>query len=149
MFGGKIALIMGTVILMMGGAFYAYFSYAQAEMKVLQENAAKLETAFQTQKATTLALEARMVQFQEENQKLTKDLRKAEEYKDELIGKLQRHDLTRLSEQKPKLIEKRINNATKKLFDDIEQLTAETIIKGLEVMNQELDKQIEKQDPKQ
>ena len=50
--------------------------------------------------------------------------KEAEKYKDELLNKFQRHDLSLLSLKKPGLIEKRVNNATKKVFDDIERLTA-------------------------
>ena len=46
-----------------------------------------------------------------------------EEYRNELISKLQKHDLTRLSHQKPGMIEKRINNGTQKVFDSLESLT--------------------------
>jgi len=48
----------------------------------------------------------------------------AEDYKNELIGKLQKHDLTRLSYRKPGLIEKRINNGTQNIFDSLESLTS-------------------------
>ena len=51
------------------------------------------------------------------------ELAAATKYKDELIEKLQKHDLTRLSLKKPGLIEKRINNGTKQLFESFESLT--------------------------
>ena len=54
------------------------------------------------------------------------ELAEATKYKDELINKLQKHDLTRLSLKKPGLIEKRINNGTKKLFESFESLTGNT-----------------------
>ena len=47
---------------------------------------------------------------------------------DDLRKKLHKHNLTRLSIKKPGLIEKRINNGTKKLFDNIESLTAHPVI---------------------
>jgi hypothetical protein len=52
-------------------------------------------------------------------------LRESETYKDELIGKLRKHNLTKLAEQNPGLIETRINDATQKLFNDFEQITTE------------------------
>ena len=46
--------------------------------------------------------------------------KEAEAYQDELASKLRRHDLTALTLQKPALIEKRVNNATAKIFDQLE-----------------------------
>lgn len=48
----------------------------------------------------------------------------AEDYKDKLITLLQRHDLTALTLEKPGLVETRVNNATKKVFEDIESITS-------------------------
>lgn len=63
--------------------------------------------------------------FQAElNTELQKKLQESEVYKDNLISKLQKHDLAALSLKKPGLIEKRINDATKKVFDEIEADTA-------------------------
>jgi hypothetical protein len=66
----------------------------------------------------------------EENQakdltELGKNLIKAESYNDELRAKLGRHNLLYLAAKKPKLIEKRINNATKKIFNDITDITTD------------------------
>ena len=44
--------------------------------------------------------------------------------KDELALKLAEHDLEMLSRLKPKLIEKRINDGTKALFDSFMSITA-------------------------
>ena len=52
------------------------------------------------------------------------ELRKAEEYKDELNEKLREHNLTKLSAAKPGLIEKRVNEATSKIFKELETITA-------------------------
>ena len=45
------------------------------------------------------------------------------EYKNKLIGKLRKHNLQKLSMQKPGLVEKKINNGTKKLFRSLEHIT--------------------------
>ena len=54
---------------------------------------------------------------------LNKDLRKAEVYGDELRNTLNKHNLTHLANKKPGLIEKRMQNATDKLWDDLESIT--------------------------
>ena len=50
-------------------------------------------------------------------------LDKANDYKNTLIDKLRKHDLAKLSMKKPGMMEKRINNGTKKLFRSLESLT--------------------------
>ena len=55
---------------------------------------------------------------------LNTGLREAEKYKDEITEKLQKHNLTRLSAAKPGLIEKRVNEATSKIFKELEEITA-------------------------
>ena len=62
------------------------------------------------------------------NKDLQMKLNEAEEYGDDLRKKLHKHNLTRLSIKKPGLIEKRINDGTKKLFKSIESLTAMPVV---------------------
>ena len=54
---------------------------------------------------------------------LNEDLRKSEEYGDELRATLNKHNLTHLANKKPGLIEQRMQNATDKLWDDLESIT--------------------------
>ena len=58
------------------------------------------------------------------NKELQLKYREAEKYGDELSKKLREHDLTRLTLRKPGLIEKRVNDATKKVFEELESSTA-------------------------
>ena len=64
--------------------------------------------------------------FDELNKELQSDLDKANSYKNTLIDKLRKHDLAKLSMKKPGLVEKKINNGTKKLFRSLESLTGAT-----------------------
>ena len=57
------------------------------------------------------------------NNELQTKLSKANDYRDTLIGKLRKHNLAKLSLQKPGLVEKKINNGTKKLFKSLEELS--------------------------
>ena len=64
--------------------------------------------------------------FEELNKELQVKLDKANQYRDTLIDKLRKHDLAKLSLKKPGLVEKKINNGTKKLFRSLESLTGAT-----------------------
>jgi hypothetical protein len=77
---------------------------------------------------TVKSLQANQEKFATLNKDLQMKLNKAEEYGDDLRKKLHKHDLTRLSIKKPGLIEKRINDGTKKLFERIESLTALPVV---------------------
>ena len=57
------------------------------------------------------------------NVQLQQDLQRAESYGDELRATLQKHNLTSLAQRKPGLIEKRMQNATNKLWDDLRGIT--------------------------
>ena len=115
-----------VVLGLVGGAVYGgwyYYKDTQARIQTLTENNAKLEQATQTQKQTIDVLIADAKKFAKLNSELQTNLIKANGYKNELIGKLRKHNLTRLSQQKPGLVEKRINNGTKKLLESFQSLT--------------------------
>ena len=121
--------VMIVVVGLVGGAIYGakyYYDSTQARIAQLQENNAKLEVANQTNQATINRLAQDAAALESQNQQLSKDLQEASKYKDELIAKLQKHDLSRLSLRKPGLIESRINNGTKQVFDTLESISGNT-----------------------
>ena len=107
-----------------GYGAYAYYQDTQQRIATLQQNNAKLETVAKANELTINSLQESQEKFATLNLELQGKLDEAEKYGDELRKKLHKHDLTRLSIKKPGLIEKRINNGTQKLFDNIESLTA-------------------------
>ena len=116
-----------VVLGLVGGVFYGgwyYYKDTQARIATLTENSAKLEVAAQTQKQTIDTLQADAKKYAKLNSQLQTKLEKANDYKNTLLGKLRKHNLTKLSAQKPALIEKKINNASKKLLESFESLTA-------------------------
>jgi hypothetical protein len=121
--GMKLVMIMGAVMVVMTLAFSWYYKDTQRRMGVLHENNAKLEVAVRANElalATTRADAARNAAL---NFQLQTKLQESEAYGDRLQAIFQKHNLTVLSLKKPGLIEKRMNDATKKLFADI---TADT-----------------------
>ena len=119
------------VVGLLGGVVYgayAYYQDTQQRIATLQQNNAKLETVAKTNELTINSLKESQEKFATLNKDLQMKLDKAEEYGDDLRKKLHKHDLTRLSIKKPGLIEKRINNGTKKLFERIESLTALPVV---------------------
>ena len=118
--------ILIAVIGLIGGVLYGgyyYYKDTQARIAVLTENSAKLEQATNTKKQTIDTLVEDATKYRELNKELNTKLEAANDYKNTLIDKLRKHDLAKLSLKKPGLVEKRINNGTKKLFKSLEELT--------------------------
>ena len=118
--------ILIVVVGLVGGVVYGgyyYYKDTQSRIQTLTENNSKLEIATQQQEQTINTLVEDAKKFAELNNELQIKLDKANQYKDVLIDKLRKHDLANLSMKKPGLVEKRINNGTKKLFRSLENLT--------------------------
>ena len=121
----KIYLLVIVLSLVGGSAYGAYYYYkdSQERIRILTENTAKLETAKKLHDDTINA----MIEDREKFAALTKELQtnldRANIYKDVLIGKLRKHNLAKLSLRKPGLVEKKINDGTRKLFRSLEKIS--------------------------
>ena len=117
------------VIALLGGAAYAakyYYDTTQATIAQLRENNAKLEVANEENQQTIKKMGEDAKRLNALTDQLSADLRKAEKYGDELRNTLNKHDMTHLANKKPGLIEKRMQNATDKLWDDLESVTSDS-----------------------
>ena len=104
----------------MGGGALWYYKDTQSTIATLRDNNSKLMMVAETNQETINSM-ARDYEIAQENMLVLQERAKeAEVYQDELAAKLRRHDLTALTLQKPGLIEKRVNNATAKIFDELE-----------------------------
>ena len=118
--------ILIAVVGLVGGVVYGgyyYYKDTQSRIQTLTENNVKIMAAKEAQDNTINTLIADREKFDKLNKQLQVKLDKANEYRDTLIDKLRKHDLAKLSMKKPGLVEKRINNGTKKLFRSLETLT--------------------------
>ena len=118
-----------TIILLaiLSGLCYTAYSYVmmtRAEIATLRENSAKLEGAIQQSQETITQMQRQQVQIEDATKELRIGLEKAEVYQDEISQKLRDHNLTKLANAKPGLIQKRVNDATQKLFKEMEEITA-------------------------
>jgi uncharacterized protein HemX len=104
------------------GAYY-YYKDTQQRIQTLSENNAKLEVAAKLQEETINTMIEDRQKFEEINRELQKELQTAERYGDQLRATLQKHNLTHLANKKPGLIEKRMQNATNRLWDDLADIT--------------------------
>ena len=121
--GMKLAGIMLVLMIAMAGAFKWYYESSQARISTLVENQAKLETAVKINEDSIRLMREESEKQAKLNQQLQADFQKAEQYGDQLRNTLQKHNLTYLAETKPGLIEKRMQDATNKLWDDLAAIT--------------------------
>ena len=120
--------ILIVVLGLVGGAVYGasyYYKDTQKRIAQLQQNNAKLEVANQTNQKTIKKMKENAEQLNALTDQLQIELRKAEEYGDELRATLNKHNLTHLANKKPGLIEKRMQDATDKLWKDLESATGD------------------------
>tara|TARA_B100000287_G_C20629430_1_gene779160 strand:+ start:826 stop:1209 length:384 start_codon:yes stop_codon:yes gene_type:complete len=105
-----------VLILVLGGATY----WLWGERETLIENQAKLELAIEEQK---LAMQVMKENFEKQGKaliNLTNKNAQIEAEKAEYLDIFRRHNLNKLAEAKPGLIESRINKGTAAVFGDIE-----------------------------
>ena len=120
------------LILVLAGGAYAYHTttVSKAEAKiarlesnavVLKENAAKLDAAFEAEKLAREQSERNLQAQLQAVGKLTEANNEMQAEMEDYLSIFKRHDLTRLARAKPGLVEPRINNSTKKVFEQIEK----------------------------
>lgn len=119
----KIYIIGSIIIGLIGFGLKWYIEKLHSEINNLKTDIETLETVNKEniQLIDTLKKENKknLISLKDLSQKLEK----SKEYQNSLLEKLINHDLTKLSNQKPGLIENRVNNATKELFDELENIT--------------------------
>ena len=116
-------IIMG-IIGSVGYGGYIYYKDTQARIQTLAENSAKLEQAAELQNNTIATLEADAKKYAELNNQLQAKLVSANKYKNELLGKLRKINLSKVSAEEPAVWERKINNASKKVLESFESITA-------------------------
>ena len=117
-----------VVVGLVGGAVwggYTYYKDTQQRISTLTQNNAKLKSANDTNTATIQQLNKNALALNQLFDDLGSELKKAEQYGDELRNTLRKHNLTHLANKKPGMIEKRMQNATDKLWDNLESITSD------------------------
>ena len=115
------------VIALLGGAAYAakyYYDTTQATIAQLRENNAKLEVVAKENEQVVRTMRVETARLNDLNRSLQGKLSRAEESRERLLTRLQEINLKKESMVNPVEIEKRINDGTDKMFDDLESITS-------------------------
>ena len=112
-------------IILGGGIIgYLYYTNTQAELTELREYNMAMELQVKTQNET---IDKMSKQYEQQAQALGELTSKNAEIEAEMTRYLdifRRHNLSKLAAAKPGLIEPRVNNATKEVFDSLESDSA-------------------------
>ena len=115
-------IIMG-VLGAVGYGGYMYYKDTQSRIATLTANNAKLETAVQISEQSIATLQSDIAKNAELNRSLQNELQTAEKYGDQLPDTLRKHNLTHLANKKPSLIERKMQNATNRLWACLADIT--------------------------
>ena len=105
------------------GAYY-YYNDTQQRLATLRDNNAKLEVVNKENQTTIKMMKDNYEKQSKLNKELSAKLYVAEVYGNELRKKLSKIDLPAASLNRPKETEERINNASQKVLDMLESITA-------------------------
>jgi ATP/maltotriose-dependent transcriptional regulator MalT len=108
----KIYAMIGVAVATMVAGFYWYYQDSQKRIMDLMANQAKLETAVAIQEATIKQQQEDMAKQAATLEKVNDAFAKAQADKQNLTDKLMKHDLGKLAEKKPGLVEEKINRGT-------------------------------------
>ena len=105
------------------GAYY-YYNDTQQRLATLRDNNAKLEVVNKENQTTIKMMKDNYEKQSKLNKELSAKLKDAEVYGNELRKKLSKIDLPAASLNRPEETEKRINDASQKVLDILESITA-------------------------
>ena len=129
-------LKMLPIMIVIAGAGYAYHTTVvsqkdaiiarlESNAVTLKENAMRLETAFESEKAARERSENNLQAQLQAVGELTEKNTAMQAEMDDYLSIFKRHNLTKLARAKPGLIEPRINNGTQEVFRAIEEASKE------------------------
>jgi hypothetical protein len=124
MFGLERYFLIGTIVASLVGGAYVYVSWQSSEIQTLTKDNVRLTEVAERNAIAVRSMKAQVAKQRVENKELEAALNKSEETREEMLRIFRDHDLTNLATQKPGLIEKRINDGTRKAFDDLESITS-------------------------
>ena len=119
--------MMVIVIGLVGGVVYGGFYFyqdAQKRIATLQQNNAKLEIVAKENGQVVKSMRVETARLNDLNSNLQGKLSRAEESREQLLTRLQEINLKKQSMVNPVEIEKRINDGTDEMFNDLESITS-------------------------
>lgn len=119
----KLVLVQLAIIVAIGGVGYFYFNHTQDKIAKLEQDKTKLETAVNVQTQTIKSLENFWLEQQEQIKTLQSSLNDSESRRRNLEVRLRKMNLEAQARANRVDLENRMNAATKRAFEQLEELT--------------------------
>ena len=125
--GFKLSIILGGLLIatISGSAFY--IKYLNNQVSTLKANQVILTDKIAEQNESIKNYLKKQKETMEQMEFLEAERREAMRSVTELRNKFARHDLNNLALMKPGLIENRVNKGSKRVFDELMQITSQDI----------------------
>ena len=124
-FGG-LSMYMGIVLLVVIAGSAAYFKYSQDKLAEANQLVAAQTARAESAEANLEFMQESLARQQKNLGKLADESVLIRREQQETINIFSEHDIQKLAEAKPNLIETRVNRGTKRVFDELEAITDPT-----------------------
>jgi|TARA_R110002072_G_scaffold250746_1_gene409481 hypothetical protein len=121
--GFKLAIILGALLVASLAGSASYIKYLNNQMAVLKGNQVILENQIEEQNASIDAYLKKQEQVSFQLKSMEAEKNEALREFNSLRDKFSKHDMNSLALAKPKLIEKRVNNGTRKVKEALVKIT--------------------------
>jgi len=121
--GFKLAIILGALLLASLAGSASYIKYLNNQMAVLKGNQVILENQIEEQNASIDAYLKKQEQVSFQLKSMEAEKNEALREFNSLRDKFSKHDMNSLALAKPKLIESRVNNGTRKVKETLVKIT--------------------------
>ena len=121
--GFKLSIILGGLLIATMSGSYLYIKYLNNQITTLKSNAVILESEIEKQNESIRNHLGEQERINKQLDVLQEENLEAQRQVKEVRDKFARHDLNNLALMKPGLIEKRVNAGTRKVMQDLIQIT--------------------------
>jgi hypothetical protein len=121
--GFKLAIILGALLVASLAGSASYIKYLNNQMAVLKGNQVILENQIEEQNASIYAYLKKQEQVSFQLKSMEAEKNEALREFNSLRDKFSKHDMNSLALAKPKLIETRVNNGTRKVKEALVKIT--------------------------
>ena len=123
---------MGIVLVVVLAGSAAYFKYSQDKLAEANQKVAAEMARAESAEANIKFMQESLARQQRNLGKLADESVLIRKEQQETINIFSEHDIQKLAEAKPGLIETRVNRGTKRVFDELEAITDPTTYKSKE-----------------
>jgi predicted nucleic acid-binding Zn-ribbon protein len=117
-----VAGVVTAVLLAAGATVWMHYTGLLEEINVLRENTAKLQTAVQLKDSQISSLEAQAASSKENMETVQADFAQARAQAERVKTLFANHKFDKLAKAKPGLISRKMQRATLKVFQEIEEI---------------------------